>query len=39
MEHEELRPDIVVLGKGIGSGISVSSIGGTSDCIFMSEKR
>lgn len=26
MEHEDLQPDIVALGKGIGSGVSVSAI-------------
>jgi 4-aminobutyrate aminotransferase/(S)-3-amino-2-methylpropionate transaminase len=31
MEHEDLRPDIVVMGKGIGSGISVSAIAATGD--------
>lgn len=31
MEHEDVRPDIVVLGKGIGSGISVSAIAATSE--------
>lgn len=30
MEHEDLQPDIVVLGKGIGSGVSVSAICSTS---------
>lgn len=31
MEHENIEPDIVVLGKGIGSGISVSAICATSE--------
>jgi 4-aminobutyrate aminotransferase-like enzyme len=31
MQHEGLTPDIVVIGKGIGSGIPVSAIGATSD--------
>ncbi len=30
MEHEDLQPDIVVLGKGIGSGVSVSAVCSTS---------
>jgi len=31
MEHEALTPDIVTLGKGIGSGIAVSALAATSD--------
>lgn len=31
MEHEDLKPDIVTLGKGIGSGVPVSAIGATSE--------
>ncbi len=31
MEHEGLTPDIVVLGKGIGSGIAVSAVAATRD--------
>ena len=31
MEHEDLQPDIVALGKGIGSGVSVSAICSTSE--------
>jgi len=30
MEHESLTPDIVTIGKGIGSGVAVSAIGATS---------
>ena len=26
MEHEDIQPDIVVLGKGIGSGVTVSAV-------------
>ncbi|HBG27821.1 MAG: hypothetical protein A2Y10_04250 [Planctomycetes bacterium GWF2_41_51] len=31
MEHENLEPDIVVLGKGIGSGVSVSAVCSTTE--------
>jgi len=31
MEHEGLTPDLVAIGKGIGSGVAVSAIAGTSD--------
>jgi 4-aminobutyrate aminotransferase-like enzyme len=31
MEHEGLTPDLVAIGKGIGSGIAVSALAGTSD--------
>ena len=31
MEHEGLTPDIVVIAKGIGSGVPVSAVGATSD--------
>jgi len=31
MEHEGLAPDIVVIGKGIGSGIPVSAVAATSE--------
>lgn len=31
MEHEDLKPDIVALGKGIGSGVSVSAVCSTSE--------
>lgn len=31
MEHEDIQPDIVTLGKGIGSGVSVSAICSTSE--------
>ncbi len=31
MEHEGLQPDIVVLGKGIGSGVAVSAVCATSE--------
>jgi 4-aminobutyrate aminotransferase-like enzyme len=31
MEHEDVRPDIVVLGKGIGCGVPVSAVVATSD--------
>lgn len=31
MEHENLQPDIVTLGKGIGSGVSVSAVCSTSE--------
>lgn len=31
MEHEDLRPDLVVLGKGIGCGVAVSAICSTAD--------
>jgi 4-aminobutyrate aminotransferase-like enzyme len=31
MEHEGLTPDIVTIGKGIGCGVAVSALGGTSD--------
>lgn len=38
LEHELIEPDIVVLGKGIGSGISVSAICATSE-IFSCLKK
>jgi 4-aminobutyrate aminotransferase/(S)-3-amino-2-methylpropionate transaminase len=31
MEHEDIQPDIVVLGKGIGSGVAVSAVCSTAD--------
>lgn len=31
MEHEGLKPDIVTIGKGIGSGIPVAALAATSD--------
>ena len=31
MEHEGLTPDLVTIGKGIGSGVAVSAIAGTAD--------
>jgi 4-aminobutyrate aminotransferase / (S)-3-amino-2-methylpropionate transaminase / 5-aminovalerate transaminase len=31
MDHEELEPDILALGKGIGSGVSVSAVCSTSE--------
>ena len=31
MEHEDLKPDIVTIGKAIGCGVPVSAIGATSD--------
>jgi 4-aminobutyrate aminotransferase-like enzyme len=31
MEHEDIQPDIVVLGKGIGSGVAVSAVCSTTD--------
>jgi 4-aminobutyrate aminotransferase-like enzyme len=31
MEHEDIEPDIVVLGKGIGSGVAVSAVCSTAD--------
>jgi 4-aminobutyrate aminotransferase-like enzyme len=31
LEHEGLTPDIVVIAKGIGSGVPVSAVGATSD--------
>jgi 4-aminobutyrate aminotransferase-like enzyme len=31
MEHEGLKPDIVTIGKGIGSGIGASAVAATSD--------
>ncbi|MGB5873139.1 MAG: aspartate aminotransferase family protein [Bacteroidota bacterium] len=31
MEHEDIQPDIVVLGKGIGSGVAVSAICSNTD--------
>lgn len=31
MEHEDVRPDIIVMGKGIGSGVPVSAVAATSD--------
>ncbi len=31
MEHEDLKPDIVALGKGIGSGVSVSAVCSTTE--------
>ena len=30
-DHEDLQPDLLALGKGIGSGVSVSAIGSTSE--------
>jgi 4-aminobutyrate aminotransferase / (S)-3-amino-2-methylpropionate transaminase / 5-aminovalerate transaminase len=31
MEHEDVKPDILVLGKGIGCGVAVSAVAATSD--------
>jgi 4-aminobutyrate aminotransferase / (S)-3-amino-2-methylpropionate transaminase / 5-aminovalerate transaminase len=31
MEHEDIQPDIVALGKGIGSGVAVSAVCATTD--------
>lgn len=31
MDHEDLKPDIVALGKGIGSGVSVSAVCSTTE--------
>jgi len=31
MEHEDLQPDILALGKGIGSGVSVSAVCSTTE--------
>jgi len=31
MEHEDIQPDIVVLGKGIGSGVAVSAVCSTTE--------
>ncbi len=31
MQHEALTPDIVTIGKGIGSGVAVSAVASTSD--------
>jgi len=31
MEHEDVKPDIVVMGKGIGSGIPVSAVAAASE--------
>ncbi|HOZ45263.1 MAG TPA: aspartate aminotransferase family protein [Candidatus Hydrogenedentes bacterium] len=31
MEHEDLKPDLVAIGKAIGCGVPVSAIGGTSE--------
>ena len=31
MEHEDIQPDIVVLGKGIGSGVAVSAVCSNTD--------
>ncbi|MFA5688300.1 MAG: aspartate aminotransferase family protein [Kiritimatiellales bacterium] len=31
MEHEDVQPDIITLGKGIGSGITVSAIASTTE--------
>lgn len=31
MEHEDVKPDILVLGKGIGCGVSVSAVAASSD--------
>jgi 4-aminobutyrate aminotransferase-like enzyme len=38
MEHEDIQPDIVVLGKGIGSGVAVSAVCSTTD-IFSCLKK
>lgn len=38
MEHEAIQPDIVVLGKGIGSGVTVSAVCSTTD-IFSCLKK
>jgi len=31
MEHEDVKPDVVVMGKGIGSGVPVSAVAATSE--------
>jgi 4-aminobutyrate aminotransferase-like enzyme len=38
MEHENLKPDIVTLGKGIGCGVPVSAIAATSDVFSCLQK-
>jgi len=38
MEHEDLKPDLVCIGKGIGSGIPASAIGARSDIIGVLSK-
>ena len=38
LEHEDIQPDIVVLGKGIGSGVTVSAVCATTD-VFSSLKK
>jgi len=38
LEHEGLTPDLVTIGKGIGSGIPVSALAGTSQ-IFLCLKK
>ncbi len=38
MQHEDIQPDIVVLGKGIGSGVTVSAVCSTTD-IFSCLKK
>jgi 4-aminobutyrate aminotransferase-like enzyme len=40
IEHEGLEPDLMCIAKGIGSGVTVSAIAGTSDvfsCLFSGE--
>lgn len=37
-EHEDLQPDLLALGKGIGSGVSVSAICSTSEIFQCLEK-
>jgi 4-aminobutyrate aminotransferase-like enzyme len=38
MEHEGIRPDVVAIGKGIGSGVTVSALAGTSDVFSCLQK-
>ncbi|OGV62462.1 MAG: hypothetical protein A3K19_33435 [Lentisphaerae bacterium RIFOXYB12_FULL_65_16] len=38
MEHEDLKPDIVTIGKGIGSGVAVSAIAATADVFSCLQK-
>ena len=38
MEHEKIKPDIVTIGKGIGSGVPVSAVAATSDVFSCLQK-